>query len=161
MIVVVMGVTGCGKTTVGAMLAGACGSHFFDADDFHPPQNVEKMRRGEALNDQDRGPWLERLGTLLAEHETKGKSVVLACPALKQAYRDRLSARCPSLRFAFLAGDKALIRSRLLPRQGHYMNPALLDSQFAILETPAEAIELDVAMEPAELVRRLRAALRN
>ena len=87
--------------------------------------------------------------------------MVLACSALKQAYRDPLSARCPSLRFAFLAGDKALIHSRLLARQGHYMNPALLDSQFAILETPAEAIELDVAMEPAELVRRLRAALRT
>jgi len=161
MIVVVMGVTGCGKTTVGAMLAGACGWDFLDADDFHPPHNVEKMRRGEALNDQDRGPWLERLGTLLADHETKGKSVVLACSALKQAYRDHLSARCPSLRFAFLAGDKALIRSRLLARQGHYMNPALLDSQFAILETPADAIELDVTVEPAELVRRLRAALRT
>lgn len=158
-IVVVMGVTGCGKTTVGAMLASACGWKFLDADDFHPPQNVAKMRDGEALTDEDRWPWLDRLGDLLAQGAQPGKSVVIACSALKAAYRDRLASRCPGLRFAFLAGDKELIRSRLLSRQGHYMNPALLDSQFAILEPPADAIGLDVAAEPAELVRQLRLAL--
>jgi gluconokinase len=159
MIVVAMGVSGCGKTTVGAMLAGACGWDFLDADDFHPPANVEKMRRGEALDDEDRRPWLDALATLLADKAAQGKGVVLACSALKQAYRDRLSARCAALRFAFLDGDKSLIRSRLLARQGHYMNPALLDSQFAILERPADAVVLNVAQEPAELVRQLRAAL--
>ncbi|MEI6303904.1 MAG: gluconokinase [Betaproteobacteria bacterium] len=159
MIVVVMGVTGCGKTTVGAMLAGACGWEFLDADDYHPPRNVAKMRRGEALTDDDRRPWLDSLGGLLAQSAQQGKSVVLACSALKQAYRERLEARCPGLRLAFLAGEKELIRSRLLSRQGHYMNPALLDSQFAILEAPAGAIVLDVADNPAELVRQLRLVL--
>ncbi len=159
MIVVVMGVTGCGKTTVGAMLAGACSWDFLDADDFHPPANVAKMRRGAALDDEDRRPWLDALAGLLADRAAQGKSVALACSALKQAYRDHLSARCPALRFAFLDGDKAFIRSRLLARQGHYMNPALLDSQFAILERPADAVVLNVAQEPAELVRQLRAAL--
>ena len=159
MIVVVMGVTGCGKTTVGAMLAGACGWEFLDADDYHPPRNVAKMRRGEALTDDDRRPWLDSLGGLLAQSAQQGKSVVLACSALKQVYRERLEARCPGLRFAFLAGEKEIIRSRLLSRQGHYMNPALLDSQFAILEAPAGAIGLDVADDPAELVRQLRLVL--
>jgi gluconokinase len=159
MIVVVMGVTGCGKTTVGAMLAGACGWDFFDADDYHPSHNVDKMRRGEALTDEDRAPWLDRLGELLARHAAAGSSAVLACSALKQTYRERLMAHCPGVRFAFLDGDKELIRSRLLARQGHYMNPALLDSQFAILERPAGAIVLDATDEPLELVRHLRAVL--
>ena len=159
MIVIVMGVTGCGKTTVGAMLAEACGWDFHDADDFHPAENVAKMKRGAALDDQDRWPWLARLNAFLLDSEREGKSLVLACSALKQVYRDRLARGCAAARFIFLDGDKELIRARLLARQGHYMNPKLLDSQFAILERPQDALRLDVADSPAELVRRIRKEL--
>jgi gluconokinase len=158
-IVIVMGVTGCGKTTVGAMLAEACGWDFHDADDFHPAENVAKMKRGAALDDQDRWPWLARLNAFLLDSEREGKSLVLACSALKQVYRDRLARGCAAARFIFLDGDKELIRARLLARQGHYMNPKLLDSQFAILERPQDALRLDVADSPAELVRRIRKEL--
>ena len=128
-----MGVTGCGKTTVGSMLAEACGWDFHDADDFHPAANVAKMKNGAPLTDEDRWPWLERLNAFLIDSDSQGKSLVLACSALKQVYRDRLARGCAAVRFVFLDGDKELIRARLLERRGHYMNPTLLDSQFAIL----------------------------
>jgi gluconokinase len=159
-IVILMGVTGCGKTAVGAMLAAACGWEFLDADDFHPAENVAKMKSGVPLTDEDRGPWLARLNTLLRESEREGRSLVLACSALKQAYRDRLARGCAAARFVFLDGDIELIRERLAARQGHYMNPKLLDSQFAILERPQDALRLDVAASPAELVRSIRERLK-
>ena len=151
-----MGVTGCGKTAVGALLARDCGWDFHDADDFHPAENVAKMKSGAPLNDEDRWPWLARLNTFLLDSERRGKSLVLACSALKQVYRDRLARGCAAVRFVFLHGDRELIRARLAARQGHYMNPTLLDSQFAILERPREALRLDVAETPAELVRNIR-----
>jgi gluconokinase len=158
-IVIVMGVTGSGKTKVGAMLAEACGWDFHDADDFHPTENVAKMRSGAPLNDEDRRPWLERLNTLLLDGERQDNSLVLACSALKQVYRDRLARGCASARFVFLDGDIELIRARLAARQGHYMNPKLLDSQFAILERPRDALRLNVAASTAELVRSIREGL--
>lgn len=154
-----MGVTGCGKTTVGALLAKDCGWAFYDADDFHPADNVAKMRRGEPLTDADRWPWLDRLNALLRDSERQGKSLVLACSALNQAYRDRLARGCASARFVLLDGDPELMRARLAARRGHYMNPALLDSQFAILEPPADALRLDVAGSPEVLVRQIRKEL--
>lgn len=154
-----MGVTGCGKTTVGVTLAAACGWIFHDADDFHPAENVAKMKRGAALDDEDRWPWLARLNTFLLDNEREGKSVVLACSALKQSYRDRLARGCAAARFVFLDGDKQLIRARLAARQGHYMNPKLLESQFAILERPEDALRLDIAGSPAEMVRSIRKGL--
>lgn len=154
-----MGVTGCGKTTVGVMLAEACGWDFHDADDFHPAENVVKMKSGAPLDDEDRWPWLARLNTFLRDSERHEKSLVLACSALKQVYRDRLARGCAAARFVFLDGDKELIRTRLLARQGHYMNPKLLDSQFAILERPRDALRLDIARSPAELVRSIRERL--
>lgn len=159
MIIIVMGVTGCGKTTVGAMLAKACGWNFRDADDFHPAENVAKMKRGAALTDEDRWPWLERLNAFLLDSERQGKSLVLACSALKQVYRERVVRGCAAVRFVFLDGDRELIRTRLAARQGHYMNPKLLDSQFAILERPQKALRLDIAENPAELVRSIRERL--
>jgi gluconokinase len=158
-IIILMGVTGCGKTTVGAMLAKDCGWEFHDADDFHPAANVAKMKSGAPLDDEDRWPWLERLNTFLLDSERQGKSLVLACSALKQVYRDRLARGCAAAHFVFLDGDQELIRARLAARQGHYMNPKLLDSQFAILERPRDALRLDVAESPAELVRRIRKRL--
>ena len=154
-----MGVTGCGKTTVGALLARDCGWDFHDADDFHPAQNVAKMKRGTPLDDEDRWPWVARLNAFLLDSERQGKSLVLACSALKQVYRDRLARGCAAARFVFLDGDIELIRARLAARQGHYMNPKLLDSQFAILERPQDALRLDIAGSPAELVRSIRKAL--
>ena len=154
-----MGVTGCGKTRVGAMLAEACGWDFHDADDFHPAENVAKMKSGVPLADADRWPWLARLNTFLLENERQGNSLVLACSALKQVYRDSLTRGCAAARFVFLDGDIELIRARLAARQGHYMNPKLLDSQIAILERPRDALRLDVAESPAELVQSIRTQL--
>ncbi len=154
-----MGVTGCGKTTVGAKLAEACGWDFHDADDFHPAANVDKMKSGIPLTDEDRWPWLDILNALICDSQRTGKSLVLACSALKQAYRDRLARNCAGVRFVFLDGDRGVIRARLAARQGHYMNPALLDSQFAILEQPQDALRLDAAKHPAALVEDIRSAL--
>ena len=154
-----MGVTGCGKTTVGKMLARDCAWDFHDADDFHPPENVAKMKRGEALTDEDRWPWLNRLNAFIVENERQGKNLVLACSALKQSYRDRLASECATLRFVLLDGDIDVIRARLAERHGHYMNPKLLDSQFAILERPTDALRLDAAGTPADLVQQIRKAL--
>lgn len=156
MIVVIMGVTGCGKSTLGALLAQRLGCAFFDGDDFHPPRNVEKMRAGTPLTDADRLPWLELLNGKLKE---KG-AAVLACSALKQSYRDVLARGIADFRLVHLAGDIELIRSRLAARQHRYMPASLLESQFATLEPPREAIMVDIG-EPAErcveaLVGRLR-----
>jgi gluconokinase len=158
-IVILMGVTGCGKTTVGALLAQERGWEFYDADDFHPAENVAKMKSGAPLTDQDRWPWLDRLNALLLDSERQGKNLVLACSALKQAYRDRLVRGCTAVRLVFLEGEAELIRARLASRRGHYMNPALLASQFAILEPPPDALRLDVAGSPGQLVQRIREAL--
>lgn len=154
-----MGVTGCGKTTVGALLAKDCGWEFYDADDFHPAANVARMKSGVPLTDEDRWPWLERLNGFLLDSEREGKSLVLACSALKQVYRDRLVHGCGAARFVFLDGDIELIRARLAARQGHYMNPKLLDSQFAILEPPQDALRLDIDASSEVLARHIRQAL--
>jgi len=154
-----MGVTGCGKTTVGEMLAQDCGWDFRDADDFHPPENVAKMKRGEPLTDEERWPWLDILNALVSNNERQGKSLVLACSALKQKYRDRLVQGCAAVHFVLLDGDIEMIRARLARRQGHYMNPKLLDSQYAILERPPDALRLDAAASPRMLVRRIRKEL--
>lgn len=154
-----MGVTGCGKTTVGSLLAQDLGWAFYDADDFHPAANVAKMQSGTPLSDADRWPWLERLNALLLEHESRGQQLVLACSALKQAYRERLVRGCAAARFVFLEGDPELIRARLGARKGHYMNPGLLDSQFAILEQPQDALHIDVAGTPAAIAEKIRISL--
>ena len=152
MIVVVMGVTGAGKTVVGQRLAAALGAEFIDADDHHPPENVAKMRTGTPLNDADRQPWLARLNTLLREREAGGRSTVLACSALKAMYREALLEDLPEARVVHLRGAKPLIASRLAGRRGHYMNLRLLESQFAALEEPADAIVVDVGGTPEAIV---------
>lgn len=159
-LVVVMGVSGAGKSTVGERIAATLGLSFRDADDFHPPANIEKMSRGEALNDTDRAPWLDAIGAHLAAHA--GKGCVVTCSALKRAYRDRLRAAAPATRFLFLSGDPALIAARQAARAGHFMPPSLVASQFATLEAPGPeegAIALDVAAPPETLVARAIAAL--
>ena len=154
-----MGVTGCGKTTVGVLLARELGWAFHDADDYHPAENVAKMKAGTPLTDADRWPWLARLNALLRENERESANVVLACSALKRAYRERLAQGCANLRFVFLDGTPECIRARLAARRGHYMNPALLDSQFATLERPQDALRLDADASPGVLVQAIRTEL--
>jgi gluconokinase len=145
MIVVVMGVTGCGKSTVGAALGEHLGWPFLDADDFHPDENVAKMASGTALTDDDRWPWLDRVADVLAAIERKGEHAVLACSALKAAYRERI-ARAGDVRFVHLVGDQATIAARLKVRKHKYMPASLLASQFATLEPPKDAVDVDIRL---------------
>lgn len=157
--IVVMGVSGCGKSTVGSALADRLGWRFADGDDFHPPANVEKMRAGVPLDDTDRAPWLARLNAMLRESAAAGRPVVLACSALRQRYRDALAEGLPGLRFVHLAGSAELIGDRLAARRHRYMPAALLASQFATLEPPADALTLDVAEPVDALVEAVVARL--
>ena len=149
-----MGVSGSGKSTVGALLAQRLGVEFLDADEFHPPENVVKMAAGLPLDDADRRPWLERLNAELR----KRKGAVLACSALKESYR-KILAHGIDCRFAHLRGSIELIRSRMQERKHRYMPASLLESQFAALETPARAIEVDIAEAPGHCVEIIAAAL--
>jgi gluconokinase len=148
---VVMGVSGCGKSSVARLLAKRMGGLFLDADDFHPPANVAKMAAGIPLTDDDRWPWLDALNRELKSHRAEGRSVFLACSALRQIYRDRLSAGLPELRFIYLKGSKELIRGRMSHRKDHFMPAALLDSQFATLEEPLDAITVSIA-DPVNVI---------
>ena len=161
MVIVVMGVSGSGKTTVGKLLAEALGAEFAEGDAYHPPQNVEKMRRGIPLEDADRWPWLERLSAEIDRWLAAGKIVVLACSALKQHYRDVLTKGRPGVRFVYLKGDDALLHARLERRRGHYMPASLLASQIAALEEPADAITVDVAGSPEAIASEILAKLRD
>lgn len=155
-----MGVSGSGKSTVGEGLSAQTGWPFYDADDFHPAANVAKMEAGQALNDDDRWPWLDRLQQLISEHHAQNKSGILACSALKHIYRERLGADLADyVRFAYLDGDFSLIAERMAKRADHYMPVSLLKSQFEALEVPHDAIRLDIAQEPAEIILSLKKAL--
>jgi gluconokinase len=160
MIVILMGVTASGKTTVGRMLAAELGYQFYDADDFHSPANIDKMRHGIPLNDADRLPWLETLRDLVRRCLTEHREAVLACSALKETYRQYLLID-PQVRLVYLKAGQDLIRQRLLRRRGHFMNPALLESQFATLEEPKHAIEVDASLSPGEIVSAIRRQLRR
>ncbi len=159
MIVVLMGVSGSGKTTIGTLLAQRMQAHFVDADDYHSDSNIELMRQGLPLDDEDRGPWLTRLNEVLQAAEERGESVVLACSALKEEYRDLLLKGIADARLVYLRGSESLIASRLSTREGHYMNPQLLASQFATLEEPRGAIIADVTGTPEGITQNIYAAL--
>jgi gluconokinase len=154
-IVVLMGVSGAGKTTVGQELAQRLNWRLLDADDFHPPANIEKMSRGVPLEDSDRWPWLDRLNALMKEADARGESVLLACSALKARYRDRLAVGCKPVNWVFLKGDFDLIEARLRARKGHYMKAGLLQSQFAALEEPDDALVVDISGDPGQITARL------
>ncbi|MFC0283749.1 gluconokinase [Camelimonas abortus] len=162
--VVVMGVSGAGKTTIGRLLAERLGPpwRFVDGDDLHPPRNVARMRAGQPLDDADRAPWLDRVRAVIAGARAGGAPVVIACSALKRAYRDRIGAGAPDVRLVWLHGDPQLIRSRLEARRGHFMTAAMLDSQLATLEPPGKdeaAVAVDVAGPPGQAVAAALARL--
>ena len=157
-VIVLMGVTGSGKTTVGKLLSKELGWKYYDADDFHPRANVEKMSSGVALNDDDRQPWLETLRNLISQCLERGENAVLGCSALKESYREFLQVN-ERVKLIYLKGDRDLIKERLNARRGHYMNPALLDSQFETLEEPKRGWQVDISLSPSEIVKTIRSYL--
>jgi gluconokinase len=159
MVIVLMGVSGVGKTAVGTRLAEALAGRFAEGDDYHPPANVAKMESGVPLDDADRQPWLETMSREIGRWLDKGDTVVLACSALKQRYRDILQGGREGVRFVYLKGSKELIASRLQQRRGHYMPASLLNSQFAALEEPDDAITVAVDQTPAAIVAEILKAL--
>ncbi|HEX2980339.1 MAG TPA: gluconokinase [Anaerolineaceae bacterium] len=152
MIVVIMGVSGSGKTTIGRLLARRLGWPFYDGDDFHPIENIRKMSQGIPLTDVDRDSWLDALASLLRNTLERGGSAVLACSALKRAYRERLRVDPQRVRFVYLKGDYAIIRQRLQERSGHFMDPDLLVSQFETLEEPSQSLTVDIYPLPERIV---------
>jgi len=157
-ILVIMGVSAVGKTTVAQGLVDRLGWAFEEGDDLHPPENVAKMHSGQPLNDADRLPWLRRIGAWIDECLAAGRSGVVTCSALRRAYRDLLAEGRPAVRFVFLHGDHALLADRIAHRKGHFMPPGLLDSQFATLEPPGpdeHPISIEVGPPASELVQQV------
>ena len=159
MVVLLMGVTGSGKTTVGEKLAAELGSTFSDADDFHPAANKAKMRAGIPLTDDDRWPWLLAVRQVIEQALRDNRGAIVACSALKAAYRDVLAGGLEPVRFVLLDGDPAVLKARLAQRRHEFMNPALLESQIDTLERPPNAIVIDIELPLDEQVRRIRHAL--
>jgi gluconokinase len=160
--VVVMGVSGSGKTTVAHELVRRLGCDFAEGDDFHPAENVAKMRAGQPLDDEDRWPWLRRLAAWIGEHEAAGRDAVVTCSALKRSYRDLLCDGHPSVWFAHVVADPELLRERLQARTGHYMPASLLDSQLATLEPLGDdepGVQVPGQGPPGEVTDALLAAL--
>ncbi len=157
MVFVMMGVSGCGKTTIGRALAQHLRCPFYDGDDFHPPENVAKMGAGHPLNDEDRAPWLARLSALIGDHLAKGEPAVLACSALKKSYREQLRAGNEGILFIHLQGDFPLIWQRMQARHNHYMKAEMLQSQFDTLEPPGpdEAITIPIYEDVDTILRRI------
>ena len=158
MFVLVMGVTGSGKTTIGRLLSAVMGWPFYDADDFHSPDNIRKMTSGVPLTDEDRGPWLQQLQQLISQRNEQGENGVLACSALKEAYR-RILCTDADVAVVYLKAQPDLIRSRLDTRVGHYMPQRLIESQFLDLEEPKEALNIDAAGPPEQIVETIRSQL--
>jgi gluconokinase len=159
MIVIVMGVVGAGKTTVGKLLAEQLGWEFADADDYHPASNVEKIRQGIPLSDADRAPWLDRLRQAIAERIAAQHNVVLACSALKRSYRAQLRLG-PEVKFVYLKGSAALIAERLRSRRKHFAGESILGSQLQDLEEPRDAVQVEIRQTPAQIVAEIRKSLR-
>jgi gluconokinase len=159
MVVIVMGVTGAGKTTVGRALAASLGWEFVDGDDLHSEANKLKMHRGIALDDADRAPWLSALRKLIETMVSQHRDGVVACSALRQSYRDRLVMDPNAVKVVYLKGSKRLIAERLGKRGPHFMNPDLLQSQFDTMEEPRDAIVVDVSAAPEAIVSTIKARL--
>ena len=163
MVVIIWGVAGVGKTTIGELLAQELGWKFYDADDFHSAANIDKMQRGIPLTDEDRQPWLETLRKVIEQSLAENDNAVLACSALKQKYRDRLRVS-EQVKFVFLRGSRDRIAEQLKRRRGHFVDPRLLDSQFADLEEPKpseHAVTVELGDDPPELVHKIKMSLRE
>ncbi|MGB8762799.1 MAG: gluconokinase [Candidatus Sulfotelmatobacter sp.] len=158
MVILLMGVSGAGKTTVGKLLASQLGWPFIDGDDYHPPANIEKMSAGIPLTDADRAPWLETLRALIAGWIGAGKNTVLACSALKKGYRQALQVG-PEVKIVYLNGTPQVLHERLRARRGHFMTEPMLASQLAALETPEHTVVVDADRTPAQIVAEIRASL--
>jgi gluconokinase len=159
LIVVMMGVSGSGKTRIGRLLAESLGWTFVDADDLHPPENIARMTAGTALDDSDREPWLQAIRAELLRLQAEGEDVVLACSALRAAFRRRLTEELRDVRFVHLSGSRELILDRLNSRRGHFMPAELLGSQFEALEIPSDSITVDAGLHPEAIVGTIREAL--
>lgn len=159
MVIILMGVAGAGKTTVGKLLAEELGWPFYEGDEYHPHSNVAKMGRGIPLSDEDRWPWLDTIHDLIEWLSAQGQDAVLACSALKQSYRDRLDQNTAQIRFVYLKGDRETVRERLSTRTAHFMGAGMLVSQFATLEEPEDALTVDISQKPCFTVGEIRTAL--
>jgi gluconokinase len=160
-IIILMGVAGAGKTTVGSRLAAELGWPFYDADDFHPAENIAKMARGEPLNDADRQSWLELMHDLIHAMLLRGEPAVVACSALKTTYRAMLAKDNPGARFVYLKASPELIRQRLLDRPGHFMKASMLESQFEALEEPANALVVNATLPPERIVEEIKLTIKK
>ncbi|MCP3064724.1 gluconokinase [Myxococcus sp. K38C18041901] len=160
MVVVVMGVSGAGKSTVGRALAQSLGWRFLDTDDLHSAANVAKMAAGVPLTDEDRWPWLADVRGELERSLSRGEDVVLASSALKRSYRERLEVDPARTRWVYLNAPREVLSRRLAQRHGHFMPPSLLDSQLAALEVPEQALSVDVSPPPEQIVASIRAGLK-
>ena len=158
-VIVLMGVSGSGKTTIGNLLSAELNYSFIDGDDFHPPMNIEKMSTGEALTDKDRWPWLKLLADKIQESIQQGQSAVLACSALKKSYREVLCVEKQLVQFIYLKGDYLTIERRIQSRDSHFMAKSLLQSQFDTLEEPDDAMVVDIRLSPLEILESIRGLL--
>lgn len=159
MVILIMGVSGIGKTTVAQLLAAELGWRYVEADSFHPPANIAKMHAGIPLTDEDREPWLRALSRELHEGDGRGENLVLACSALKESYRHELLDGIRESAIVFLQAPTKVVAERLMHRSGHFMPASLLESQIETLEPPADAIELDATVPPGTLVSEIRQKL--
>jgi len=159
MIVILMGVAGSGKTTIGALLAADLGWPFYDGDDFHPPENIDKMREGRPLMDEDRFAWLSALRQLIDRLLRERTSAIITCSALKEAYREQLQGKDEGVRFVYLKGSYELIHQRIATRRNHFMKADLLASQYDALEEPTGALTVDAAATPEAIVAKVRKSL--
>ena len=159
--IIVMGVAGCGKTTVGKSLAKHPGWDFYDADDFHPPENIAKMTTGMLINDADRSPWIASLHILISSSLIQNRPSVLACSALKESYHQQMLADNDGAQIVFLKGNYDLIWSRVSMRKDHYMKPQMLESQFETLEEPTGALTVDISKSVSDIVEEILIRLKT